>query len=428
MGIEITASFERALDHFENSDEPVFLTGKAGTGKSTLLRLFLEKTEKKVAVLAPTGVAALNVGGQTVHSFFKMRPQSTLGDVERTAKRISKNEKEARLYKRLDIVVVDEVSMLRADLADCMDVFLRTVRQDDRPFGGLKIIFIGDLYQLPPVVGRDEKMFFQTVYNTPHFFSSRVVSHSPLKRIELDKVYRQKDQRFIDVLNRIRNNEVEDDDLTLINRRVMDEYYPEDAELAVILTSTNQKAGEVNLSRLRSSREKSHQYVADVNGDINADAFPSEKIIELKKNAQVMLLNNDMLGRWVNGSMGRVRQLRENSIEVELDSGEVYDVEPHTWEIFRYQLDESKDKLKTEVIGTFTQLPVKLAWAVTIHKSQGKTFDKVILDLERGIFAPGQLYVALSRCRSLEGLTLTRPVKKSFAFVDEAIIHFMNKF
>lgn len=424
--IEITPSFEKALHFLEDPSTSCFITGRAGTGKSTLLKYFIDQTKKNVAVLAPTGIAAVNVGGQTVHSFFGFKPNVTLDAAQKLGRKILKAEGKNSLYHQVDAIVVDEVSMLRADLADCMDLFLRTVREDNQtPFGGIKMVFIGDLYQLPPVVISTEREIFSEVYPTPYFFGAHVFRDFSYEMIELEKIYRQTDDTFIGLLNKIRNNSVDDADLRSLNTRVGTTPSTGKGTLSVFLTPTNAKAAELNAQKLNVLTGDEKIFRAEIEGNCDKSSYPTDDILSLKKGAQVMLLNNDSLGRWVNGTLAEVTGFLENVIEVKLENGMKEEVGPFGWEIFRYDYDVSKKKLTTETVGKFTQYPLKLAWALTIHKSQGKTFDHVTLDLDRGTFAPGQLYVALSRCRSFEGLFLTKPVKKGHVFLNYDVVRFM---
>ncbi len=407
------------------------MTGKAGTGKSTLLNHFRETTEKKIAVLAPTGVAAVNIRGQTVHSFFGFRPDITVKEAKRLAGRALREEEDG-LYRELDAAVIDEASMLRADVLDCIDAFLKVVRKSKLPFGGLRFVFIGDLYQLPPVVTSRDKTVFGEHYASPYFFDAQVFPKLALELVELETVFRQKDPRFVELLNSVRNNTLSDDQIEGLNRRCEPDWEGTEG-LTVHLTATNVQASEINHRKLQLLSGRPFSYEGLVEGDFAEKNLPTERVLSLKTGSQVMLLNNDSFGRWVNGTMATVTQLqegargREPEVHVELEDGREYDLAPARWDLFRYALDAKKKTLTTETIGSFTQYPVKLAWAVTIHKSQGRTFDRVVIDAGRGMFAPGQMYVALSRCRTLEGLVLTKPVTRSHVFVDRRIVTFMTR-
>lgn len=433
MSLKITPEFESAVALLENGDAHVFLTGKAGTGKSTLLNYFRETTQKKIAVLAPTGVAAVNVRGQTVHSFFGFRPDVTAKEAKRLAGRVLREEG-AELYQELEILIVDEVSMLRSDLLDCMDAFLKTIRKERTlPFGGLRVVFIGDLYQLPPVISTRDKAVFEEHYAGPFFFDAQIFPKIQLKIVELETIHRQSDPVFIGVLNAVRNNTLSDDDLDILNARcLMDDLSPED--LTICLVGTNAQAGAINEQRLKILHGRIFEFEGVIQGSFEDKNLPTETNLRLKVGAQVMLLNNDSFGRWVNGTMATVTHLKEAEgdanpeVTVQLEDGGEYDLSPVRWDLFRYKLDPKKKAVITETVGSFSQFPVKLAWAVTIHKSQGKTFDRVVIDAGRGMFAPGQMYVALSRCRSLEGLVLTQPLQRHQVFVDRRIVSFMTRY
>ncbi len=411
----------------ENTSGHVFITGKAGTGKSTLLDYFRNHTRKKLAVLAPTGVSALNVRGQTIHSFFGFKPNVTLKSIKKIKGR-GKN-----IYKELDAIVIDEASMVRADLLDCIDRFLRLNARSKKPFGGVQVIFIGDLYQLPPVVTSSEKEFFNTHYQTPYFFDAIVMKELDMEFIELEKIYRQKDEDFIATLNAIRNNSVTEGQLTTLNQRYNPEFIPDPKDFYIWLTSLNSAAEKINREHLSRIVFPLITYQGTIHGDFKQDSLPTQIDLQVKKDAQVMLLNNDSLSRWVNGSIGKivdiVKQKGENDvIVVELVTGEIVDVLPYRWELFNYYFDKSKNSIESEVVGSFTQYPLKLAWAVTIHKSQGKTFDKVVIDVGRGTFASGQVYVALSRCTCLDGIVLKKPIEKRHIFMDWRVVKFMTQF
>ncbi len=423
MHIEINEQFKRALDLMEKTNKNVFITGKAGTGKSTLLQYFREITKKKIVVLAPTGVSALNVKGETIHSFFKFKPNVNLQGI----KKLSSSQRE--IYKNLDAIIIDEISMVRADLLDCVDYFLRlNGKEKDKPFGGIQMIFIGDLYQLPPVVTSKEKRIFKEYYKSEYFFDSNVFKEISMEFIELEKIYRQRDKRFINLLNEIRRNTVSEESLELLNSRVVKGPISHE-DYMVYLTPYNDVALEINMEKLKNLKGKKYEWIAGINGDINEEYYPNDVILTLKKGAQVMMLNNDSLGRWVNGSLGKVVEVKSDGvIKVQFPHGRIEDVSPYTWEVMHYTYNEEKKMIDTEVIGSFTQYPLRLAWAITIHKSQGKTFDRVIIDLGKGAFAPGQVYVALSRCTSFEGIFLKRPIKKKEIFIDKRIVDFLTKY
>ncbi|MCK4860028.1 MAG: AAA family ATPase [Candidatus Omnitrophica bacterium] len=425
--IELNQEFKKALDLIENTAQNVFITGKAGTGKSTFLEYFRSTTNKKVAVLAPTGVAALNVGGQTIHSFFKFKPDITLQKIKKKSNK--------KIYKKIDIIIIDEVSMVRADLLDCIDKFLRlNGKSSQLSFGGTQMVFIGDLYQLPPVVTGKEREMFRTYYKSVYFFDAKVFDAFPMEFIEFEKVYRQKDKQFIDLLNKIRNNSVTDKELGLLNQRVGAEFESnKKSKYSIYLTTTNKMASQINEQYLNELKTRSYSYKAIVEGNFEQKYFPTDRNLRIKSDSQIMLLNNDASKRWVNGTIGKIidvksKKKEQDIIIVKLSNGAIEEVSPHKWEIFHFRLNEKTHKLETEVVGYFIQYPMKLAWAMTIHKSQGKTFDMAIIDVGRGTFAHGQMYVALSRCISLDGIVLKQPIQKRHILMDWQVVRFMTKY
>lgn len=426
MEIEFNPAFLEALRIVRETGGNLFVTGKAGTGKSTFLRYLAQDPPKEMAILAPTGVAALNVRGQTIHSFFGFRPDVTVDAVREVKPR------DPDLYRNLELLVIDEVSMVRADLLDCVDRFLRLHGPDcQRPFGGVQVLLIGDLYQLPPVVTRRESPLIRGRYPSPYFFDSEAFREADFHLVEFEKVYRQRDEAFLEVLNAIRTNAVRDEHLEFLNRRVLPHFEPEEGEFFVFLTTTNARADEINDERLRRLPGERVRYRGILEGGFDPKDLPTALELSLKEGAQVMLLNNDPFGRWVNGDIGRVVEIEErrgepDAIWVELRDGRVVEVEPFTWEVFEFYYDREEERIRSRSVGAFTQYPLRLSWAITIHKSQGLTFDRVVLDLGRGIFSHGQLYVALSRCRTLEGLVLTRPVSRKDLRLDRRIVRFIT--
>lgn len=424
--IDINDRFRQALDLMEKTDRCLFITGKAGTGKSTLLEHFCRQTSKKPVVLAPTGVAALNVKGQTIHSFFRFYVDVTPQKIR--DKKIK--PRQPKLYKKLKTIIIDEVSMVRADLLDCVDTFLQLYGpKPGQMFGGVQMIFIGDLYQLPPVVSSAERDIFRTLYKTPFFFSAPSIDKLGLEVIELEKVYRQRDQKFIDLLNKIRNNSVEDEDIALLNSRHGKTARGKKSAYAIDLATTNARADEINAAHLGELKGKLYHSDARVAGDFTKEYFPTGVDLSFKIGAQIMMLNNDSDKRWVNGSLGVIKDVCEDDDDetyllIRLEDGDTVEVYPHTWEVFRFGVEG--ENIVSEAAGTFTQFPIRLAWAITIHKSQGKTFDHVSIDMGRGAFAAGQTYVALSRCTSFEGIVLKTPVAKSSIRTDPRIYSFMT--
>ncbi len=423
----LSAEFAHALDLVEKEGRHLFLTGRAGTGKSTWLRLFCQTTRKKVVVLAPTGVAALHVGGQTIHSFFGFPPRPL------SAKDIQKR-RHRKLYERIELLVIDEISMVRADLMDHMDRFLRLNRGVDLPFGGVQLVFVGDLFQLPPVVASQaEQLLFSEYYPSPWFFDSRVVQSllPEFEMVELRKVYRQEARHFLRLLDAIRTGQVDWEDLEDLNER----YRPHfgDKPGYITLSPYNHTVDRINLRHLHKLATPEHTYRAAISGTFDPRLYPTEAQLKLKQGAQVMFVVNDGEGRrYVNGTIGQVAALEADKVFVEVDEDghkRIIEVEPYEWEIRRYKASRDKPgEIETEVVGTFRQLPLRLAWAVTIHKSQGKTFERVIIDMGRGAFEAGQTYVALSRCRTLEGIVLKQRLRPQDIRTDERVLAFWQQY
>jgi ATP-dependent exoDNAse (exonuclease V) alpha subunit len=410
--IEINDELKQAYDLIDKSGDCVFITGNAGTGKTTFLRYYIMHANKKTVILAPTGIAALNCGGETVHSFFCFKPDITASKIKK--KKLS----EKSIYKRVETIIVDEASMLRCDILDCIDKFLR-VNRDKRqePFGGVQMVFIGDLKQLPPVLKMEEYHIFNSVYKSPYFLSAYSLNKCILHTVELKKIYRQRDSSFVALLNAVRNETANDEEIAELNKKVSSQIF--DRPMTVYLTTTNKKAAFINHKYLSKIEYKQIIFTAETgNVEENSKVFPAEHELVVKKNAQVMMLNNDAKNRWFNGSIGIVEDIKiiddsdKLSICVRFPNGRIESVKPHKWELFKYKWNEEREQIETESVGFFKQYPLRLSWAITIHKSQGKTFDNVIIDMEYGPFAPGQLYVALSRCTSFGGITLSRPLTK----------------
>lgn len=424
--LDINDRFRHALQLMENTNENLFITGKAGTGKSTLLHHFCARTKKKPVLVAPTGVAALNVRGQTIHKFFNFY-------IDVTPEKIRRRQikpRNPKLYAKLKTIIIDEVSMVRSDLLDCIDEFLRMYGpESDKPFGGVQMIFVGDLYQLPPVVNRDTEEVFAQLYETPYFFSARCLQDANFTVIELDKIYRQKEQQFVELLNRIRTDQVEDGDIEELNSRFQPFYEPSGKDFFIHLTTTNSKADEINATHLNALKSKLQTTNAKISGDFTKEYYPTATELQFKLGAQIMLINNDTQGRWVNGSIGVIKSIERDEndrayVEVRLtDEGDTVHVYPHTWEVYRYGLEAGE--IQAESVGSFTQFPFRLAWAVTIHKSQGKTFEHVMIDIDRGAFAAGQVYVALSRCTTFEGIVLKTRIARHHIRADDRIVEFL---
>ena len=431
-GVEINAEFHAALKAI-NDGRHVFITGKAGTGKSTLLRLHRASSPDVLTVVAPTGVAALNVNGSTIHSFFGFPSDVTLERIESGEIR---PRHMAGVIRNLDQLVIDEISMVRADLLDCIEKTLRMYGPAEGvPFGGVQMVFFGDLFQLPPVVVETERTFFSEHYPSPYFFSARCLASLDYSIVELQKIYRQHQPEFIETLNRIRIGDAAPDVLETVNSRLIRDFSPATNEFYITLTTTNRLADETNQAKLDALVGEEFVSRADVTGDFPQRDHPTAESLSLKSGAQVMLLMNDPEKRWVNGSLGVIDSLEIDGTDlvawVNLTDdrgrvrGEPVEVRPHTWRL--QKPIHSGGRLTYEDRGTFTQLPMRLAWAVTIHKSQGKTFDRVIVNLGRGTFAEGQLYVALSRCTSLEGLVLHSEVKPQHVQLDREVKRFFDR-
>lgn len=423
--LQLSSDFEYALDQMEKGHKNLFITGRAGTGKSTLLQLFRNTTRKKMVVLAPTGIAALNVRGQTIHSFFGFPPRPL-------AQHEIKKRRNRRLYRNLDILVIDEISMVRADLLDNIDYFLRLNRENPLPFGGVQVIFFGDLFQLPPVVASDaEAMLFQSQYESPYFFSARVFQdHFSMEMVELQQVYRQESRLFLRLLEAVRLNRMDYDDLEELNMRYLPDFEPE--EFYITLTARNATANGINQRELKRLTHPEETYLAKVTGNFKPNLFPTESALRLKKDAQVMFIKNDPDKRFVNGTIGKIESLTPEQVNVSIydEDGkpQLIELTPMDWEILKYKpSDKNPNQIETETVGTFTQYPLRLAWAVTIHKAQGKTFDKVIIDMGRGAFEHGQTYVALSRCRTLDGIVLKNPLKPRDIMTDPRIVEFYEQ-
>ena len=426
MPIKLDPKTIEIVSEIENSWDHVFLTGNAGTGKSTLLDHFRNTTKKNVAVVAPTGVAAVNVKGETIHSFFLFPP-----NVNPERARIEgKKTRNPKIYKALDTLVIDEISMVRADLLDCISEFLQTVRKSKQPFGGVQVIMVGDLHQLPPVVTRDEQEALNSLYRSPYFFSSNVFSsltdglYKQIKFYELQTIFRQTEREFIDILNRVRNKETTQADLDRLNQCKTDT--EEFLEGYIYLTAMNEQADKINQYKLNEIEGQSIFFKGTTTGNFSEKQFPAADQLEMKTGARVMLLNNDPNNRWINGTVGTLFQIRSDHVLVKLDNGELETVEPVTWTAYKTRLNPETMNLESVEVGSYKQFPLRLAWAITIHKSQGKTFEKVAIDLGRGAFAHGQTYVALSRCTSLRGLKLVRPIEQSSIIMDDRVITFLK--
>lgn len=439
MPAEIAAKF------VNYTSKHVFLTGKAGSGKTTFLRKLIQLTHKKAMICAPTGIAAINASGVTIHSLFQFPFGAFFPDAAgnlinqninfnfntpRTiVKHLNMQGNKKRMIQELELLVIDEVSMLRADMLDAIDFSLRYIRRNRNvPFGGVQLLFIGDLHQLPPVVKNDEWRVMAGFYKSIYFFDALALQNNPPVYIELDKIYRQDDAVFIDLLNNLRNNKITAEDTALLRQHFKQDFKPAANENYITLTTHNNKADAINRERLTQLKSKSYFFEAKVTGEFSEYAYPNEKSLELKVGAQVMFIKNDITAekRYYNGKIGVVHHIEKDVVEIELpEEQSIIAVSPYTWENVKYKLNEATNEITENVAGSFIQYPLKLAWAITVHKSQGLTFDKAIIDIGDA-FAPGQAYVALSRLRSLKGLVLTSHLRESGLQQDQNIHYFSS--
>lgn len=439
---ELQDMAELAATYVNTTDRHIFLTGKAGTGKTTFLRHIVEHTYKNTVIAAPTGIAAINAGGVTLHSLLQLPfgtfipdniPLSSSESRINTPQTLFQNSKfnanKRKLIQELELLIIDEVSMLRADLLDCIDHTLRYLRKKQQPFGGLQILFIGDLMQLPPVVREDEMNLLKGFYKSPYFFEARALEQHPPILVELQKIFRQTDQHFIDLLNRLRHNEQDQDDINYLNRYYNPDFDQSQETGYIHLTTHNYRADKLNQSKLASLESDLHTFHAHIDGDFPESMYPTTEVLHLKLGAQVMFIKNDPSGegQFFNGKIGLISSLSEEEIWVQFENGDEVLVTSYEWENKRYILDQVNNEVEEKYLGSFEQYPIKLAWAVTVHKSQGLTFEKAILDLS-GTFAPGQLYVALSRLTSLKGLVFSSPLPENPPAIDASLKSFASSF
>lgn len=421
-------NFELDVARFivEKTDMSLFLTGKAGTGKTTFLREVVRYTKKKCIVLAPTGIAAVNAGAMTIHSFFQFGLGPFVQGVIEPKSDFRINKSKLELIRHLQLLIIDEVSMVRADLMDHIDVELRRIRRNSKPFGGVQLLMIGDLQQLPPIAHGGEDELLRQYYKTLYFFSSAALKSMKYSCIELKNVYRQTDRHFIDILNHARNCTLTIQDISDLNARYIPGFSPKPEDGYIRLMTHNRQVDYINETELEKLDSKPYTFVAAVTGTFPEESYPTADSLTLKKGAQVMFIKNDPERRFINGTLGEVKSIDKNSIAVRLaESGTVIDVEPMEWQNIRYQFDEESKEISSKQIGRFKQYPLKAAWAITVHKSQGLTFDKAIIDVHAA-FSPGQAYVALSRCRTLDGLVLSSPVSASVFMRDNAVDAYIN--
>lgn len=430
--------FQDALQLIQYTRQSVFLTGKAGTGKSTFLRHICNITKKKHVVLAPTGIAAINAGGSTLHSFFKLPfypllpedPNLSLqrGRIHEFLKYTKTHRK---LLEELELVIIDEISMVRADIIDAMDRILRVYSHNLRePFGGKQILLVGDVFQLEPVVKGDEREILNRFYPTPYFFSAKVFSQIDLVSIELQKVYRQTDKVFINVLDHIRNNTVNSSDLQLLNTRYGTQIGQSEADMYITLATRRDNVDYINDKKLAELPGEPVSLHGEIKGDFPESSLPTSQELTLKPGAQIIFIKNDFDRRWVNGTIGVISGFdpMEETIYIITDDGKEVDVKRESWRNIRYKYNEEKKQVEEEELGTFTQYPIRMAWAITVHKSQGLTFSRVVIDFTGGVFAGGQTYVALSRCTALEGIQLKKTVSRADIFVRPEIVSFAARF
>ncbi|HQX72733.1 MAG TPA: AAA family ATPase, partial [Chitinophagaceae bacterium] len=437
--------FQLAIQLVNQSNRNIFLTGKAGTGKTTFLKYIRENCPKQLAVVAPTGVAAINAGGVTIHSFFQLplAPfipatngtgfQSSNPEISNKHSLLSRlrfNSDKKKVLQQLELLVIDEISMVRCDTLDAIDTVLRHIRQrPDERFGGVQLLFIGDMLQLPPVIKEQEWNLLADYYSGHYFFDSKVLQEDPPVYIEFNKIYRQSDQQFIDLLNQVRNNELDKEGMSILESRFQPSFRRSKQDGYIVLTTHNNKASEINANELSSLSGKLYSYDAEVLDEFSDRAYPADEVLHLKVGAQVMFIRNDAAEkgkRYFNGKIGTVAKLEADKIVVQCDDDPEIEVQKEKWENIRYTLNKTTRQLDADVLGSFTQFPLRLAWAITIHKSQGLTFEKAIIDAGAA-FAPGQVYVALSRCSNLEGMVLQSHISSSSLFSDRRIVEFSQR-
>lgn len=427
--------FQDAWDLLQRTHRSVFLTGKAGTGKSTFLKFIRDNIKKKTVVLAPTGIAAVNVGGQTMHSFFKIPFKPMVPDdadyanPARMRKMLRYTKEKVKLIQQLELIIIDEISMVRADIIDFVDRVLRVYSGNMRePFGGKQLLLVGDIFQLEPVVTSDTRDILRRYYKNFFFFNARAFEQINLVAIELRKIYRQSDSDFIAMLDRVRVNRVTTADMVRLNQRCNPDYQEVNDEFAITLATRRDTVDSINDEHMKALKTPEFVYEGVVEGDFPENSLPTAYHLVLKEGAQVIFIRNDKEGRWCNGTIGKVTRLNDSSVYVALENGSEMRVEWEVWENMQYTYNEKEKKVEEKVLGSFSQVPIKPAWALTVHRSQGLTFNHVVLDFAGGAFTGGQTYVALSRCTSLEGITLLKPLSERDIIVNMAVVEFSRQF
>lgn len=427
--------FQDAWGVLQRTHRSVFLTGKAGTGKSTFLKYIRANTKKKTIVLAPTGIAAVNVGGQTMHSFFKIPFKPMVPDdpdyanPARMRKMLRYTKEKVKLIQQLELIIIDEISMVRADIIDFVDRVLRVYSGNMRePFGGKQLLLVGDIFQLEPVVTHDTRDILRRYYKNFFFFNARAFQQINLVAIELKKIYRQSDNDFISLLDRVRVNRATSADMARLNQRCNPDYQEINENFVITLATRRDTVDSINDEHMRALKTPEYSYIGQIEGDFPENSLPTALRLTLKEGAQVIFIRNDKEGRWYNGSIGKVTLLRQDEVYVTLENGLELEVLPEVWENMQYTYNEKEKKVEEKVLGTFMQIPIKPAWALTVHKSQGLTFNNVVIDFVGGAFTGGQTYVALSRCTSLEGITLLKPLSERDIIVNMAVVDFSRQF